>query len=341
MTICHFTKCLRCFIIAFVLCSKGRSFGEGRNSRVVYDSFRRYTKSDDPRRIRKHKCNKYMHYSTSEEGKYPKKRKYQDYVQSGEIAEVTGVAVDGVKGVWPLHILPYAYLIHWTYDLMHTLNNVVNDSNNSLRPTNSGNNSKKGHLYKHTNRTYTSSVVNGCKKDGIHNHLWDGSLPPWVLTKTQCKDIDQLCKQVLGWYSSEEVPQHVMRSGHALKSHDTIHWATVFGRWCFTGLGPYTDNIIELYDIMSILNSNRLHGPTVKKKLFPRLIDVLITRSGLMPPSECCVTLHEMVHLCEQILEIGPGRQSTLYKFEKMNKILKSLGKNTAKGNLDLYATTK
>lgn len=306
---------------------------------MVYDSFRRYTNSDDSRRKRNHKCNKFMHHFSNEEGKYPKKRKYRDYIKYGEMAERTGKAVHGVKGIWPLHLLPYAALIHWTYDLMHTLNNVVNDSNNSLRPTNSGNKSNKGHLYRHTNRTYSTSVVNGCKKDGIHNHLWGGAKPPWVLSKKDCKAIDDLCKQVLGWYASEEIPQNVMRAGHALKSHDTIHWATVFGRWCLTGLGPYTDNLIELYDIMSILNSNRLHGPTVKNKLFPRLIDALITRSGLIPPSECCVTLHEMVHLCEQVLEIGPGRQSTLYKFEKMNKVLKSFGQNKAKGKCDVLFT--
>mgnify|MGYP003386452268 FL=1 len=108
---------------------------------------------------------------------------------------------------------------------------------------------------------------------------------------------------------------------------------SVIIRWCLQDYGDYTDNLIEIYDILSILNSNRLHGPTVDKELFPRLIDALITRSGLVPPSECCVTLHEVVHLCEQVNEIGPGRQSTLYKFEKMNKILKSFAQNKAKGN--------
>ena len=138
--------------------------------------------------------------------------------------------MDGVKGVWPLWILPYARLIHWTYDLMHTLNNVITDSNKSIRPTNSGNKSKNGHLYKHENRTFSQRVVIACKKEGIHDHMWEGGKPPWVLSKSNCKDMDLLCTQVLGWYSSEEVPLNVMRAGHALKSHDTIHWAAVFGR---------------------------------------------------------------------------------------------------------------
>ena len=148
--------------------------------------------------------------------------------------------------------------------------------------------------------------------------MWDSTKPPWVMTKAECKLNDTLCTQVLGWYDSEEIPLNVMRAGDALKSHDTIHWAAVFGRWCLSDNGEYTDNIIEMFDIMSILNSNRLHGPTVQTKLFPRLIDALIKRSGYMPPSECCVTLHELVHLCEQVNEIGPGRMSTLYKFMRI-----------------------
>ena len=114
---------------------------------------------------------------------------------------------------------------------MHTLNNVIRDSNNSLRPTNTGNKSTKGHLYSHSNRTYSSRVVNACKKEGIHEAIWEGAKPPWVLTKADCKTMDTLCTQVLGWYASEEVPLNVMRAGHAMNSHDTIHWAAVFGRF--------------------------------------------------------------------------------------------------------------
>ena len=172
-----------------------------------------------------------MHHSTSEKGAYPKKRRYEDYINYGLEAERTGKPIKGVKGVWPLWILPYAMLIHWTYDQMHTMNNVICDSNKSIRPSNSGNKSKTGHLYKHKNRTYSQTVINGCRKEGIHEHMWDGVKPPWVLTKADCNTIDNLCTQVLGWYASDEVPLNVMRAGHALKSHDTIHWAAVFGRF--------------------------------------------------------------------------------------------------------------
>ena len=69
------------------------------------------------------------------------------------------------------------------------------------------------------------------------------------------------------------------------------------------------------------------------------LNETLVKRSGLVPPSECPIALHELVHVCDQVMEIGSPRYSTLYKFEKVNKLLKSFCFNTAKGsmNIDVY----
>ena len=235
-------------------------------------------------------------------------------------------------GVWSLHVLPYAFLIHWTMDAMHTFNNIITDTNKSLRPSNSGVTTDDGRLFKSSNRSYSTSVINACHKEDIYPNLVSSKVrPPWVLSKEECINMDVMLTKIIGSHKSEEIPQRVMRSGKSSKSHDTIHWATTFGRYLLSNRGDYTDNIVEMYDIMSILNSSKLHGPTIKDKVYPRLIDALIKRSGLIPPSESCVTLHEFLHVCEQVHEIGVARSSTLYKFEKMNKILKGLGQNTAR----------
>ena len=84
--------------------------------------------------------------------------------------------------------------------------------------------------------------------------------------------------------------------------------------------------------MMAVLNSNRLHVPTVMGELYTGLIDNLIKRSGLVPPRECTTTLHELLHVCDQVQMIGAPRYSTLYKFEKVNKLLKSFCFNKAKG---------
>ena len=85
---------------------------------------------------------------------------------------------------------------------------------------------------------------------------------------------------------------------------------------------------------MAVLNSNRLHVPAVRDDVMSHLITYLIDRSGLVPPSECTTTLHELIHICDQVEMIGAPRYSTLYKFEKVNKLLKSFCFNKAKGGV-------
>ena len=312
----------------------GRTFkGEGdKGRRNVYDCHRRYTRMNDPRRNMDYKNT--LHFVDDKRRPWPKKRTYAEYMENANEAEESGKPVNGVHGRWPLHILPYAQCIHWSVDYMHTMNNVVTDSLNSLRPSHtSGKATKWGKMYQHTNRTFKSGVIKACQKDGIHAHLSGGGVPPWVLSKESCLQKDHKLNRVIGSFTSEEMTKDIMRAGHMNRSHDTIHWANTYAQWCLGKSGPCTDNILEIFDIISILNANNLHGPTMQHKILPRLIDALIIRSGLVPPSECCVTLHEMMHVCEQVLQIGTPRNSLLYKFEKLNKILKGFLQNAAKGN--------
>jgi hypothetical protein len=104
----------------------GRAFKDsGRSRRIVYDSFRRYTPKKDPLRYKNSRENKHFHFSSDEHRPCPKKRSYACYLANADEAERQGVPVEGVHGRWPLHILPYAHLIHWTTDFMHTANNVI------------------------------------------------------------------------------------------------------------------------------------------------------------------------------------------------------------------------
>ena len=126
----------------------------------------------------------------------------------------------------------------------------------------------------------------------------------------------------------------VMKSGKAANSHDTIQWATVYSRWCFRNKGSarYTNNICDIFDILAQLNATRLNAQKVQTVIKPRLISALVERCGLLPPSECMLTLHEVIHVCDQVIEVGAPRVSTLYKFERMNHVLKEMLQNSAKG---------
>jgi len=322
---------------------KGRAFGRHR---TVYDGYRRYTnkvKPRDERRDRKsRRCkSEGLQFSYDEEGTKPTLRTYDEYIRDGLEAErlndlgVNGKKnnyVNGVMGVWALHVLPYAHLIHWTYDLMHTFSNIIEDCLKSIIPKHGG---RTGLLYENDNRTYNKTVVAACRDEKIHRYLHNGEIPPWVLTADDCIAIDRSQMNIIGSFSSEELVRNVMRAHKGARCHDTIYWASVYSRWLLRGRGKVIENILGIFDIMTILNSNRLHVPTIKNVVANELIELLITRSGLVPPSECPITLHELVHVLDQVEEIGAPRYSTLYKFEKLNKLLKQFNYNTAKGHSD------
>ena len=277
------------------------------------------------------------------------RRSYEDYIAHAEVAKEQvrrRTAHDatpddkklpdhykGVRGVWNFVILPYGHLIHLTMDMMHTLNNVIRDTLDSLRPSHAGD---PGRYYAHVNRTYKRAVVEACEGEGIFQkqfrELKNNKLPPWVLPKAECLQIDRGMQRVLGAWKCDEVARFIMRSGGAQKSHDTIQWAETFAQRSLGNKNTYTDNLLNIYNIMGILNASRLHVPTVTTDVRDNLLKALTTRSGLVPLSECTVTLHEMMHLIDQVQEVGSCRHSTLFKFEKMNKVMKGCVKNTAKG---------
>jgi hypothetical protein len=214
---------------------------------------------------------------------------------------------------------------------MHTFNNVITDFLNSIRPSYSGND--PGLYYKHSNRTYSSSVAAQCIEENISPEIQKNFIPTYVLTKAACLDIDVGMKRVLGAYTSEEVCPFIMRGGGAQKSHDTIFWAHTFAQWCLRDLSPQCSNMLHILECMAGLNSSTLHLPLVENSIFPYLVSELTIREGFVPPSECCVTLHELIHCCQQVSEVGLCRHSTLYKFERVNKLMKHYVKNKAKGS--------
>jgi hypothetical protein len=55
---------------------------------------------------------------------------------------------------------------------------------------------------------------------------------------------------------------------------------------------------------------------------------LLIHREGLLPPSESTYTVHELVHVVDQVLQLGPPIMSSMFKFEPKNRWMKGLLKN-------------
>ena len=148
--------------------------------------------------------------------------------------------------------------------------------------------------------------------------------------------------KVIGQYKCDEVPKGVMKKGSGRNSHDTILWATTWAPWCLRHkledptTRPYIENVLDIFDIMGMLNSSSLRADKFDEDFMLRLLDAVVMRSGLMPPSDSTMTLHELMHTCDQVLEQGVSRVSTLFKFERVNHFLKTLLQNNALGIINL-----
>ena len=80
--------------------------------------------------------------------------------------------------------------------------------------------------------------------------------------------------------------------------------------------------MISLFDCISTLFWSCIdEGNYVQ--LGPKLIEHCTFRSGAYPPCESTITLHELMHCYDQIPAIDPNRYSTLFKYERMNLLLK------------------
>jgi hypothetical protein len=94
---------------------------------------------------------------------------------------------------------------------------------------------------------------------------------------------------------------------------------------------PAINNMLDIFDLIGILTSNSFELDKMNI-LGKSVVTSLAERGGLVPPSESTITLHELCHVTDQSTVIGCPRYNNLYKFEKVNKFLKNMLKNVAKG---------
>ena len=107
-----------------------------------------------------------------------------------------------------------------------------------------------------------------------------------------------------------------------------------FHRWMLRKRTDHSEaikNMLLFFDLIGVLSSNKLSQEVVNV-LGRTCGQLLARRTGLVPPSECTITTHELLHLVDQSTMIGCPRFSNLFKFEKVNKFLKEMLKNCAKG---------
>ena len=138
---------------------------------MCYPFYSRFLPPDDPRRLSRPPRivpNYSLLYNLRNEvDTKPRFFKYDDYIQAGlefnarEDRRRQILAIDGVKGVWVFHELPYAHYIWMTNDRMHTGDHVVKDTLKMLSRTVSG----------YDNRTENKTVRRECQSHRIFPFL--------------------------------------------------------------------------------------------------------------------------------------------------------------------------
>ena len=267
----------------------------------------------------------------------PELKTYLEYTRNGRMAERTGEPVNGVKGVWLLHELPYAKKIHWTKDSMHTFDNIIRDTIHLFKRTEGS----------HMNRTTSEKVVSACQENRIFASAYGADYdetPPWILNSANSALHDSKLKNVLGALKSE-IPSNVMQYGRVGSSHSSIQYAiNGWATWSLYNENedeshtfPYTEIKIKLFNMLGKLSAGRILKSSLQL-LETELINILVEHSSMFPPTEQTYTLHELVHILKQIPIVGPPRYSTLFKFERVNLFLKRMVKNR---NYSLASITK
>ena len=290
----------------------------------VYPHYSSYLPADDKRRMRRpvNVPNQSLMYNLGHNiSEPPEDRNYEDYIAAGRSfinrTDKKILAVDGVKGIWALDVLPYGSHIWKTKDRMHCADHAVKDTINCLSKTTSS----------HKNRTEKYSVREACQEHGIFPFLYSQNKTlkaPWVVSHYVEVNHDLKLKHVIGALSVE-IPKNIWKVGKGNTSQETIMygvdgWAT----WCLYSPLEHTSKVyidckLKLFDVIRILNSSRIKY-TDLNSIKALMIDVLVEHSTY--------ALHELVHLVTQIPKVGPPKFNNLFMFERVNASLKRMIKN-------------
>jgi hypothetical protein len=310
--------------VSYSGCNKCHFPGLRFANRQCYPYHRRYLDSNDRRRMKT--CHEELQLDPSLQYHFevvepePTPRTYQEYLANGHRAEQTHSTVDGVKGVWTLQQLPYAANIYWIKDPMHSFANIIKDCVKVLRPTNSD----------FSNRTESSAVRIACEQANIFKHLHQRTTPNmkarWAFTSREVREVHE---QMTLFHEIGDGLKKPFKTNGGSTSHDKLVWATTYAHYVLSGKGNHTvtSNILTIFDLINILRGYEYDLEGIRQ-LLGIVYCVLATHEGILPPSEATYTMHELVHIVQQIEDLGPPLMSSLFKYERQNKFLKDLIKN-------------
>ena len=298
--------------------------------RICYPNHRHYLSEDNMKRNigAKHgEQHPIFQYTKQDHHRVPLKKTYQEFRHRGKIAERKKKHYKGHRGLWKFDRLSYAEDIGKTKDPMHTMTNVIEGCIKVIRPT-------KGSF---KNRTEDDKVRKACSELNIFMNLmtkekvgtnYKFKKAQWTLKNSE---IDLVHKRLKELNAPPRVQTPFIHNGGAT-SHDTILFATQYANEVFKGINKGSHyimkNMLQIFDVIGHLCQFKFHREEGISQILVHLINILSDREGLLPPCESTYPFHELIHVVEQIFELGPPMMCSLFKYERKNKWLKGLIKN-------------
>ena len=159
----------------------------------------------------------------------------------------------------------------------------------------------------------------------------DNGISSWVSSNQSIKKADVLLHNIKG-IQSTLAPRKALQQPWLLKSVSRKELCTKFARMSLYNIAtvnnPVVFNCMNVFDVISMACSDRFDLEYLDTTLLPRLYELLSEREGLLPMTESTFTIHQLVHVFQDIKKIGPPRFYWMYGAERLNKYLKGLLKN-------------
>lgn len=112
-----------------------------------------------------------------------------------------------------------------------------------------------------------------------------------------------------------------MHRNKTIKSHTFCWIASSYGTWLLehaSSLGPECRKTAQrLLYVMSLLQDKavaRAQVPIIKSAVVRAICDV----EENFPASECDVKLHNLIHLADRLLDLGPGWTTAMWRWESL-----------------------
>lgn len=328
---------------------------------IKYIGHRRFLPKNDERRKRK-----IFYFDEEEDPTKPQyhdeeKRgvvydmKYDKYIELSKVAENTGVPQQGCKGVWAFHGLKYSHLICKVVDGMHCFANVIELIINIVKPNGGaygenrtcknstreyeGSIGRFRHIsrrFSHYERTTEESQNATARKSkatekGIPMYFNNATTPRWVFSTREAEISDSRLRGIVLESAEAKIEGGLLHTSQ-MNSYDKLIYGTRFARYCWTGLGDstVTSLLLDIFDLISSLCADSFSLDDALQ-LRKRTINLLSNFEGFLPHSEMTITMHQLYHICNDIINYGPPRCLWMFSFERMNKYLSDLIKNPAK----------